>query len=63
LWLLENSEETVNLTQADVGLPTLSMSATPPASLPASGPGATGASPTTPPAVPGASFSEFMLNI
>jgi twitching motility protein PilU len=59
LWLLENTEETVNLPRPDTGLPTLSMSATPPAGTPR----ADGASPTTPPAVPGASFSEFLLNI
>ena len=58
LWLLENSEETLNLPQPDTGLPTLSM-ATPPAGAPR----ADGTSSSTPPAVPGASFSEFMLNI
>jgi twitching motility protein PilU len=56
LWLLENTEETVNLPRPDAGLPTLSMSATPPA-------GAPRADSTSPPAAPGASFSEFMLNI
>jgi twitching motility protein PilU len=56
LWLLENTEETVNLPGPDAGLPTLSMTAPPPA-------GAPRADGTSPPAAPGASFSEFMLNI
>ncbi len=65
LWLLENSEDTLNLPRPDTGLPTLSMPASPPAAAPAGAPRADGTPPPppTPPAAPGASFSEFMLNI
>jgi twitching motility protein PilU len=62
LWLLENSDDTLNLPRPDTGLPTLSMSP-PPAAAPAGALRADGTPAPTPPAAPGASFSEFMLNI
>jgi len=63
LWLLENSDDRLSVSRADSALPTLSMPAPPPAAAPGTPPRADGTPPPTPPAAPGASFSEFMLNI